>query len=410
MASILLVSATQSLCARMPEVISGRGLSVSVLGSTRGLLQGSSFIDSYSALASAPHDFSQALDSDPDLVNRGDDWVLYDSDQLIRALARGSWPDALKRELLPASTDVGLSALGSKVGQQALAEAAGAATPATRVVGTREDISRAMQERAGPLLLKADVGGGGAQVWPLHGPHDLAKIPRLDEHLPALVQEWIEGGLISVEALFRRGQLLGLQYSRIERAMGRGLGPSTVRRFLDPPREVVDTLHALGDAGGLHGFGNLTFVRCHRQQRHLLIECDMRINTCVQYGPQIGVDWGALLAGEQRSRVATSSLGPRGRVIHVYPRSLSAAISEMSLGHLRPWVLREPGTWDTRNHRDVTVNAAERREWIGAQAIARHALHDPLRAAWLRLPAQIRAMDAGMRLKRHTLRGMGIHV
>ena len=410
MTSILLVSATQSLCARMPEVLSDRNLGITVIGSAQGQLLGSPFVDSYEAVAETPADFVAAIIARPELIDRGVDWVLYDNDELIRELARGSWPDEVKRRCLPAVTVAGLDALGSKIGQQVLAEKAGVPTPETRVVHDVDDVTRALREMPGPMLLKSDVGGGGTQVWPLRDAHDLSRVPRLSEQLPALVQEPIQGELISVEPLYRRGRLLGLQYSRMERTMRGGFGPSTVRRFLDPPDDVLEILSALGEAGGLNGFGNLTFIRCPRRQQHLLIECDMRMNTCAQYGPQLGVDWGALLAGDDVDGVATTSLGPAGRVIHVYPRAIGAAISEVSWGHLRPWVMRAHGTWDARNRRDPVVNAAERAEVLGPQALTRHLLHDPLRATWLRLPPGLRQSMEGRRWKHKALRAMGIYI
>ena len=410
MTSLLLVSSQQALGARLPEVVAGRGLEFGVIGSARGLLMGSPFIDAYEQVAERPSEFTQVLIAHPELVDGRADWVLYDDDQLIRDLARGPWPESVKRYCLSAATDAGLAALGSKIGQQALAEAAGVPTPETRVVSSVDDVAMAVREMPGSLLLKADVGGGGAQVWSLRDMRDVSRVPRLPDQLPGPVQEWVEGDLISVEPLYRRGRLLGLQYSRVECAMGNGRGPSTKRRFLDPPGEVLDILAALGEAGRLHGFGNVTFVRCWRRQQHLLVECDMRINSCVQYGPQLGLDWAGLLTSDGTGRVATTSLGPAGRVIHVYPRAISAGLAEMSWASLRPWVMREEGTWEARNQRDTIVNAHERAGLISPPALTRHLLHDPLRAAWRRLPPTLSQSLESMGWKRKALRAMGIHV
>lgn len=409
MASVLLVSAMQSLSARVPEVILDRDIHVAVIGSASGFLLGSEFIDSYEVIAHRSGDVQAALMKRPDIIDHDADWVLYDDDILIRALARGPWPSALKRRSLPAATDVGLQALGSKIGQQALSEAAGVSTPTTHVVHDENDISRAMAAIPGALLLKADTGGGGAQVWPLRKARGMQRVPRLAENLPGLVQEWIDGDLIAVEPLYRRGRLLGMQYSRVERAMGKGRGPSTIRRFLDPPREVVDAVVALGEAGGLHGFGNLTFVR-HASRGHLLIECDMRINVCVQYGPQIGIDWGAVLSGRHSTQVTPASIGPLGRVIHLYPRSISAGVAELSWAQLSPWIRSQPGTWDARNSRDAAVNSIERQELAGGRALMRHLLHDGTRATWLLLPFPVRQSLERLGLKRRALSAMGIRI
>lgn len=407
--SVCLVSATQNLSARLPEVLAGHRPDITVIGAAHGQLKGSPFIRDYQQVAAIPGDLPATLESHPGLLDRGAEWVLFDDDGLIRALAESAIPDHIKRKSLPASTDLGLAMLGSKVGQQCAAESAGVATPRTFVATTRADVRRALAQFSGSGLIKGDVGGGGAEVWRVRHARDIDNIPRLDEHFPVVVQELVTGPLVSVEPLFRRGQLLGFAYSQVLRTMGGGKGPSTVRRYLDPPTpDVRETLEALGAAAGAHGFANATFIWCPQRRQHLLIELDLRINAWVQYGPRVGLDWGALMTGPSDAPVVTSSVGPQGLVIHAYPRALAAAAHELSWSHLRPWVRRETGTWDARNQRDPIANAAERASLIGPRALTRYALHDPLRATWKRLPSRLQRLLEESGWKRRGLNAMGI--
>lgn len=411
MSSILLVSPTQSLSARVPEILHGCGHEITVVGAEGGQLLGSPFIRSYEVVCARTGEFVSALEAQPDLLARGSDWVLYDDDALVRALARGTLPLALKRSTLPASTDVGLGMLGSKVGQQVAAEVAGVVTPRSVIAHSRSEVERAISSLKSPVLVKADIGGGGAQVWLVRDRRALATLPDLDDYLPVVVQEFIRGRLISVEPLFRRGQLLGFTYSEMIRTMAGGKGPSTVRRYMDPPTpDVRESLEAIGAGAGAHGFANVTYMWRTQDNAHLMIECDLRINTWVQHGPQLGVDWGALMGGPESSNVATTSVGSQGRVIHLYPRALRAALSERSWSLVTPWLRSDVGTWEARNTRDPVVNAAERASLLSPRGLAFVALHDPLRARWNQLPSGLRRRIEGWGWKHRVLRSMGIHL
>ena len=387
MPRVLLVSAYQGLSARVPEVLAGHDLSITVLGAPRGQLLTSSYVDTYQVVTAGRTDFSAALAAEPCLFDREAHFVFFDDDQLLRDLADSDLPTDVKRRCLAASTDFGLAALGSKVGQQLLAEAAGVRTPRTQVVRRRDELPSALRSVGAPALVKGDLGGGGAFVRTLDDLHEAQRIRGLDAWLPLLIQEHIAGALISIEPLFKRGQLLGYLYSQMLRTTGGPNGPSTVRLFLDPPApEVTEMLAALGSTGGLHGFANVTMIREQSTGMHYLIECDMRINTWVQFGPRLGMDWGSLITGDMTGAPRTTSLGPQGRTIHLYPRELESVLADRRWASLRPWLLREPGTWDTRNAKDAAVEDAELRSLLSASAVARGLFMRPAQRLWNAIP------------------------
>lgn len=155
-----------------------------------------------------------------------------------------------------------------------------------------------------------------------------------------------------------------------------------MRRFLTPPNDdVANTLMTVGNEFGLNGFANATFIRDKATGEHLLIELDMRPNRFHQYGPALGVDWIELLLDPPRNPVVPTDLPPEGRLIYNYPFDIYRALKHKKITALMPWLTRDPGTWDTRNHRDKAVNSYDRKILIrqGAQALIPHGLVTRLR-------------------------------
>ena len=410
MTTVIIVSESQALSARLPEVLAGHGLIIQVIGGRNGQLLASPFVDAYEVIAAGSRAFTNALLADPGLLDRGADWILFDSDQLIHDLARSGFPHDLLIRILPASTDLGIASLGSKAGQQVLVEAAGVPTPLTRIARTRAEIGDAIRELGTDIVIKGNLGGGGAAVRILRESPDWQSSFDGDVWLPALVQERVQGPLISVEPLYQHGRLLGFVYSEMLATMGHHTGPSTVRRYREPlSPDIRDSLEHLGEAAGFHGFGNLTFLWCPRRRMHLLIECDMHVNTWVQFGPRLGVDWGALMTIPDTYATPRCVSNKGARVIHLFPRELEAGLADRRWSHVRPWMLREPGTWDARNALDPVVNAVEGSAIAHPRSILRNLVFSPLQRTWNRLPSSVRTAMEDRGWKARALRGFGYH-
>lgn len=409
MTSVLLISPTQGLSARVPEVIADARISVVVAGTSYGQLMNSRFVDSYEVIAARPIDFVTALVADPGILRRDFDWILFDDDLLMRALAHSTLPDDLKEKVLPAGSDLGRAMLGSKIGQQIAADAAGVTMPRAVIAHTIDEMIEAIDDVDGPVMVKGDAGGGGAAVWHVRDSRDLPARNAITRVLPVLVQEYVAGPRLNIEPLFDRGRLLGYIHSETLECTRRGQGPTTARMFTDPRApDLQENLEAIGDIAQLHGFGSLTFLWCPRRQRHLLIECDMRINTWVQFGPAMGMDWRDLLISRRPADPIVPSLGARGQIVRLYPREVEAGLTEMRWSLLRPWLQRGEGTWESRNNRDEAVNAVERKTVLSRQSLARCLLLVPLQRVWNRLPTGARERMEQRGWKAHALRGLGI--
>lgn len=275
-------------------------------------------------------------------------------------IARSDLDPKVKARVLPARTPAGMRILGSKTGLAIAVADLDAPQPDFAIVDEPAQLDAAMthMQRQGPLLVKGERGGGGERLL-AYSEDDPVRSQPPHNWYPLLVQQRIEGTEIGVDALFGDDRLLAWTYSEpdVHESL---FGRSLERRFVDPPTsDFVETLHHLAHSLGLRGFANCTFIRRRTDGRHLLVELDMRPNAWHQFGPALGVDWSAALASPP-PRPLRPALPPLGRRVRLYPRQLVHAIAKRSFASARPWILREPGTWTTRNHLDRAVNSAER--------------------------------------------------
>jgi len=324
--------------------------------------------------------FVRAAVRHPDALHTLPEWVLWGNDMDLIRTARSSIPLAVKTRVLPVRRERGLAILGSKTGLAELAKELRLPAPRSVVVADPAGLVPAAATFAGPLLLKGERGGGSDRLRPFADPADVTADCVPAHWFPVLLQEFVEGREIAVEALFGHGRLLGWQYSvsiNREERFGRHLA----RRFVAPPSlDFVDTLERFADAVEAHGFANCTFMRTADGQ-HLLVEADLRANAWHQFGPRLGVPWGRLLAVSTEAPEPSGPPGPPThpvpgvdlpRTIRLYPRELVHGLRAGDPGALTPWLLRAPGTWATRNHRDRRVNAVERSEVLTtATSVAR---------------------------------------
>jgi hypothetical protein len=286
-----------------------------------------------------------------------DDWMVWGSDQALEAIRSSPIPIEQKLALLPAKTPMGLAALGSKAGLAALCEGHGVKTPASTVARTPEELEEALIQYPRSLI-KGDSGNSGSRIVRAHLGLTLQELSIPVEWYPVVVQEFVVGSMVSVEALFREGQLSHSLYS-VALEFTEQFGLTRIRHFqASPSADYIPSLEALGNAAGFHGFANCSFIWDVQGQRHLLFEVDMRPNRWHQFGPLLGVDWAEGLRLTSRDK-PTSRPRQHEAVIHHFPREIVEGVRKREWSWLRAWLHRLPGTWEWRQKADRVVNFQE---------------------------------------------------
>lgn len=413
MGRIILIGCTE-LTARLPEALAGHGLELVAVGGPDAPIRSSRFVDRFVPLAAAysAQAWAAELLAHPGLARLPGDWIIHSNDAVPFALARSDAPLAQRLARLPIGRAEALAMVGSKVGLAQLLQAHAIPTPLTQVVHDPAGLASGLRCCSGPLIVKADHGSAGQRVRRLADPKALLADPPPLDWYPLVLQALVVGPLCSVEVLFGAGDLLALMPSRSLISV-EGFGPDLCRRFLPvAPAGVISSLQSLGQAGGLHGLFNTTFLLPSDGSGPLLIEADPRPTAWHALGPRLGVDWGALMAtamagsrGSGSSPLQPHGLPPQGRVVHLFPRAPAYALRNLSWTVGAPWLLARPGTWELRLRRDRAIGAWEWRTL--RQAFSLRSLARPLQRLATALPNPLQRFARRRGLDRALLHRLG---
>jgi hypothetical protein len=224
-------------------------------------------------------------------------WVIACSDALLGELAQRALLDSAYRSLLPLMPLASTAHLHAKIGLSRAFTSAGIPTPAWRVA---RDPASALQQAPAlgwPLLLKQDASAGGRGLWLCQNPEELSQAVQIQAGRPFLLQQWRDGRLYSVEALYRQGTLQAFALSEVLAGVGR-YGPSTQRCYglsVDRIPELEVHLERIGTALGLHGFTNISLIHAGGAEPAQFIECDVRPNAWIHLDRALGGDFARAL-------------------------------------------------------------------------------------------------------------------
>lgn len=350
------------LVSRLPEVFARVGVNIIVFGPPHNPLASSEFVHKYTVLETA-HEESWAatlIRNAQQILATDANWFIVENDTVAYELARSDLALGDKLRLLPTQSEKGLTVLGSKVGLASAAQELGLNFPHTVTAHNASQLSALCANWKGSGFLKSDLGGGGKYIR-----HFTALTEPLcdsipSEWFPLIVQQEIQGTPISIEALFRVGELGGWMCS-VPTVYSANFGPSIRRKYFHPQvRDFIPTLERLGRDLALHGLFNCSFIWDERTRTHYLYEADPRPNPWHQFGPRYGVDWVELMRDPQLPR-QEPSFSHKRFYLSLYPRAFIYFGMEKKLSYVLPWVLCFPGTWNSRNRKDRAQNREDRR-------------------------------------------------
>lgn len=281
---VLLVTYQWSTLVEMPYLVKQAGCHVGVLCPSNNSAIKNSFYDHWIDAGATMETLLAAL---IELVRQdryqyiliGDDPILW---QIYRNNIVDLWP------LLPILNPAALPIL-NKVGFAEHCHHHGIASPRFQAVERCAQADEALQALGLPLVVKENYSNGGAGVRIFQdAPSYHAFMGAYDYAQPLLAQQFIQGELLGVEALFKRGQLLQYVSSMVLEAT---LGPSTKRRYLPNDDQVGAIIAQLGQTASLHGFVNISLMKEASSQRYYLFEADPRPTRWVPYGRWFGCDF-----------------------------------------------------------------------------------------------------------------------
>jgi hypothetical protein len=164
----------------------------------------------------------------------------------------------------------------SKAGFSRLLSELALPQPPTRLIGTREE---ALALDGFPLALKSAIGTASRTVWRVEDQDGLKyAVDQLERYGAftdfVLAQDWIEGTVEHAQAVFDRGQLLGMHvYRQIVR--GAGGGDAVKESVLRPL--VSDHLARIGRYLDWHGALSVDYLAPGQADEVYYIDCNPRL-------------------------------------------------------------------------------------------------------------------------------------
>ncbi len=334
--SVLFIVSRQSahLVCELPYLFKKAGFRVTMLAFPHWSLKRSSYVDEWIDSNALP---AEMIEQAAFLVAaRHFDLKIISSDALIWALLESPLDESLKRGLYPIGNWDYLGALEGKVGVAKMCKKIGIPTPESKVVTSLQEASDAAREMGFPVLLKISQSGGGNGVYRCFTEEEIMTAP-IGQDRPFLVEKFIEGDLISVEAFFFQGHLAAYAYSKMI-YFSSPFAPSLERIFM-PCIEIEPTLVKLGKDLKMTGFANISLVK--KRDQHLLFELDFRPNRWVRHSELVGVDWSEAL----RAPLQSSQKPDRLKRIRHFPEDFRHAIRKKRWKRVFYWLFNLNHSW-----------------------------------------------------------------
>lgn len=208
------------------------------------------------------------------------DLVIATDDVTLHHVKKSSLSANEKLRLLPVVAEANFEHISSKVNLAKVFEVGNIPSPRYRIISSREELINLSAELTFPLIIKGDVSGGGTQTYKINDGIDLFKVASFFGHYPAVLQEYVAGKLIGIEAFYQNKELIYFNYSEsLKTVRNNEFTPTSLRLFsqvgsLD--NELLFELKKLGCALGANGFVNVSAILSCKDERHYFFEADMR--------------------------------------------------------------------------------------------------------------------------------------
>jgi hypothetical protein len=282
MKTLLLVSKFNwDASAEIPYVFAKAGYKVDVLCPSKFWISHSSYITNCIFCSTDDFIFLQQLTDC--VINKNYDWILLTEDPLIELVKREIKDENLLELLLPVKNKDARAILSSKIGFSSYFHSIGVDTPA--FVGFQIGVNNLhdLKTLRFPVLNKHDVSWGGTDMAISHDLQDLQNVlQKLPPNAKLLIEEFIEGDEIVVDAFFYNGRLLNYFCAKILSKTKDQFSYSTRRAYYAYP-ELSPMLTLIGEKIVAHGFANISIIRDKRTSIHYLIEVDLRPNSWMAY-------------------------------------------------------------------------------------------------------------------------------
>lgn len=166
-----------------------------------------------------------------------------------------------------------------------------------------------------------------------------------------VIQEYISGYEIGVEALFHQGKLVTYNSAKILEYFESQF-TFTTRRVYARNKEIKALLITLGESVGLNGFASISYIYDREKKAYYLIEVDTRLNNWMPYSKFTGHDFADGIAKILKAKDGFVEIDVdqeeelnKETEVALFYRDLRRCWKKKDFSGLLRWVFNRDGYW-----------------------------------------------------------------
>ena len=285
-----------------------------------------------------------------DLIEKGEyHWVILGDEPLIKLMNEEIQEESLFIKMMPIIKIEHRYMLSSKYGLADFCNKTGIDVPGYTRYNGKDDLEKINTQLSFPVINKLDFSWGGVSMFVSNSYEEfLSNLHKIPEKQNVLIQEYIEGIEIPVEALFYHGELLVYNTSKIVEFDKDKFTFSTRRSYYDNSA-IKHILIDLGKKLGINGFVNIAYIHDTNKDKYYLIEVDTRPNSWIAYGRFTGRDFSEgvkrIINGDYVNGYKEIKLKQSSIEVALFDKDIRRALWKRDIKGIMRWVFNYKNYW-----------------------------------------------------------------
>jgi predicted ATP-grasp superfamily ATP-dependent carboligase len=274
------------------------------------------------------------------------DWVVVLDDASVKLMNESITDERIFKKILPVTKIENREILSSKLGLSHICQKYDILSPAYINYSDVEDITTAVKKMQFPILLKEDYSFSGIGIQYCESLDNLpACLDKVRVKTNLVLQEFIGGEDIGVEALFRNGELITYNCAEVLTYMYNKFS-FTTRRLYYQNEEIAALLKKLGKSVGLNGFASIQYIYQPERERYYLIEVDARANSWMPYSRFTGHSFADGIKRIMQGDLSYIANNNGEKIeIAIFDRDIRRCVKNKDFKGLFAWVFNYRGYW-----------------------------------------------------------------
>lgn len=333
----------------IPFIVKKGGCKVDVYCSKGSWLISNSYFDHWIESSENIDEYVTKLSELAQNKNSPYDWIIPADEKLLNILNERIHSEELFYKILPLTKIENREILASKAGLSNLCSLHGIPSPKYIVYNHSVPLDIAGFQLRYPVLLKQDLSWGGGGILFCDSESTLiSNLEKTNKEYDTIIQEYISGKDIGVEALFRKGELVEYNAGEVKTYFDSQFTFTTKRDYFNSNRLVAE-LKNIGKHIGVNGFASIQFIYHPQDDTYYLLEVDIRPNFWLASGRFTGHDFSKAV-----NRFFTPGPLPENAIfadenkvteVAIFYRDIIRVLKRKDIKGLFQWLFNVNGYW-----------------------------------------------------------------